>query len=145
MRLHIIRWGIAIIALFGAITPWIADYNETHIFNPNWPPHAVYHNAQVLAFTTMANAIALVYLFSAKVKSLWFPWILTALYWHSLALAIFFPNTAWLDPPQQADPSQYILGIPGNAFACWVINALLFLLAGMICYGRKRKETYERS
>jgi hypothetical protein len=33
----------------GVTTPigaFLADYNETHIFNVNWPPHAKFHGGQ---------------------------------------------------------------------------------------------------
>ena len=49
--------------LFQVIGTYAADWNETHIYNRNWPPHAKFHNAQ-----TMAMAVVL------AVASLYFVW-----------------------------------------------------------------------
>jgi len=49
--------------LFQVIGAYAADWNETHIYNRNWPPHAKFHNAQ-----TMAMAVVL------AVASLYFVW-----------------------------------------------------------------------
>lgn len=42
---------------------FIADYNATHLFNPRWPPHARFHNAQ-----TMSMSVAL------TLPTLWYAW-----------------------------------------------------------------------
>lgn len=31
------RTMLTLVALITAIVPFIADYNETHVFNPKWP------------------------------------------------------------------------------------------------------------
>ena len=87
--------------LFQIIGTYAADWNETHIYNSNWPPHAKFHNAQ-----TMAMAVVL------AVASLCLVWrkrgdwstnvlaaaILAAVYWVTQALANFYPGVAWTDP-----------------------------------------------
>ncbi|WP_214609251.1 MULTISPECIES: DUF6640 family protein [Streptomyces] len=45
---------ISLAALTTAVGPYIADWNKTHIYNPTWPPHAKFHNAQ-----TMSTGVAL--------------------------------------------------------------------------------------
>jgi uncharacterized membrane protein len=43
--------------MFGAI---FADYNETHIFNPRWPPHAKY----AISFRALLISLAVVVLYT---------------------------------------------------------------------------------
>jgi len=113
-------------ALFSAITPFIADLNETHIYNPHWPPHAKFHNAQVLVFTLLLNSAALYFIWrkdGIPQDNLLTTTLLIAAYWVSLGLSILFPDTAWHDPGSSATP--YILGIPGNAFAFLIFTPVI--------------------
>lgn len=32
--------------LFYSLGAFAADYNETHVKNPRWPPHAKFHNGK---------------------------------------------------------------------------------------------------
>ena len=87
--------------LFQVIGTYAADWNKAHIYNPNWPPHAKFHNAQTMA---MAAVLAFV--------SLYFTWrkrgdlstnvlaaaIFSAVYWVTQGLANFYPGVAWTDP-----------------------------------------------
>ena len=36
-------------AVFAGVGPYLADWNETHIYKPTWPPHAKFHNAQTMS------------------------------------------------------------------------------------------------
>ena len=36
-------------AAAGMVGPYLFDWNETHIFNATWPPHAKFHNAQTMS------------------------------------------------------------------------------------------------
>jgi hypothetical protein len=54
--------GRALIALAAAITavvPVLTDWNETHVFNPRWPPHARFHMATSLGMATILSPVAL--------------------------------------------------------------------------------------
>ncbi|ESZ90384.1 hypothetical protein SBOR_9220 [Sclerotinia borealis F-4128] len=48
-------------ALAQGITPFIADFNHTHIYNPRWPPHAKFHNGQTLSMGAGLCLITLYY------------------------------------------------------------------------------------
>lgn len=84
-----------------AIGGFIADWNDSHIFNPRWPPHAKFHDGQTLAFGVLL-----------ALATIFFAWrqagdrrtnILAAaitggvLYW-AQAGAYTVPNIAWTDP-----------------------------------------------
>ena len=57
------RAMISLVSLVTAAGPYRADWNETHVKNPAWPPHAKFHNGQ-----TMSLGLAL------GVTSLWQLW-----------------------------------------------------------------------
>ena len=58
-KLIIARCLFTINAIGIAVGGIIADWNETHIFNPLWPPHAKFHNGQTLAFGVLLAAATL--------------------------------------------------------------------------------------
>ncbi len=90
-----------------------ADYNETHIFNPNWPPHAKFHGGQTLSMSILLGLMTLVFAWrktgdprSAVIATTGF----SALYYVSQGTAIFYPGTAFFDP-QFVTPDSFPLGI----------------------------------
>ncbi|MBP2615473.1 DUF6640 family protein [Chryseobacterium jejuense] len=110
---------VALITLFGA---YIADWNHTHIFNPRWPPHAKFHNAQTMLFGAVLGLL-----------SLWFIWvqkgdkwdvfrlsiIFASLYWITQAMSILFPGTALFDPE---------FSYPGQWPIQFILDGAMFLL-----------------
>ena len=92
---------LTLVALFTIVGPFAADWNDTHIFNPDWPPHAKFHSAMTMS---MGAALGLSGLFFVWRKAGDVPSNLLAanlflsLYWITQAAAFFFPNTAWTDP-----------------------------------------------
>ena len=46
-------------ALFLAVGAFTADWNESYVFSPDWPPHAKFHNGQTLTLAVTAAAVSL--------------------------------------------------------------------------------------
>jgi hypothetical protein len=92
---------------------FLADFNETHSFNPNWPPHAKFHGGQTLSMSVMLGVMTIVIAWrktgeqtSAVITTSAF----AALYWISQGASILYPGTAFFDP-QFVTPNSYPLGI----------------------------------
>jgi hypothetical protein len=87
------------------IGAFLFDFNETHIFNPRWPPHAKFHDGQTLRLAVLLAALSsfLVYQsvgmdpLEAKNNLRWAA-VLGSFYCGAGLSAIFYPGTAWVDP-----------------------------------------------
>lgn len=92
---------LTVFALLTIVSPFLADWNATHIYNPLWPPHAKFHNAQTMAMAVLLGLASLFFTWRRRDNtgtSLLAAWIFTALYWVSQAIAFLFPGVAWTDP-----------------------------------------------
>lgn len=99
---------ITLVALWAAGGSYIFDWNRTHIYNPNWPPHAKFHNAQTMLLGTAVGLLALWVLWAQATISLnrlRLAAVLASFYWLTQAGSIFFPGTALVDP-EFAQPGQ---------------------------------------
>ncbi|PSR83013.1 hypothetical protein BD289DRAFT_436492 [Coniella lustricola] len=88
---------------------WVMDFNsESHIFNPNWPPHAKFHCGQTI---TLSTALGFATLFltwrswfqpgTSKVvlqDSMKIAAFTGSIYWIAGLASILFPGSAGLDP-----------------------------------------------
>lgn len=112
------RFIISFIAVFTAVSPYGADWNETHIYNPKWPPHAKFHNAQTMLMGALLGMCSLYYLWGKKKnrENLQIGTLLAALYWVTQSGSILFPGTAFIDPEFAAQRSMPKIGgvIPFN-------------------------------
>lgn len=126
-------------AVFPAVGAVVADWNTTHVFNPRWPPHAKFHNAQTLA--------AAVELASLSLWQLWGPgredrarlrWatLFGGLYWLTAAPAILVPGTAFVDPDSRLRPTSW-RGIPINQVTLQAAVLLPLLAAGYALEARR--------
>ncbi|MFE1959375.1 DUF6640 family protein [Streptomyces sp. NPDC059479] len=88
---------ISLAAVTTAVGPYLADWNRTHIYNPAWPPHAKFHNAQ-----TMSTGVALGAL---TVYNIWNPngnakhnlkngAAAASVYWLTQISALAYPGTS---------------------------------------------------
>ena len=99
---------VSLVALYAAFGSYLFDWNNTHIYNPLWPPHAKFHNAQTMLLGTCVGLLALGVLWRAQfeaVARLQLASTLASLYWLTQAGSILFPGTALVDP-QFAHPGQ---------------------------------------
>lgn len=53
---HLILKSVAVITAVGG---FLADFNRTHLFNPNWPPHAKFHDAMSICLGFFLGAASL--------------------------------------------------------------------------------------
>ncbi|KAH8881197.1 hypothetical protein GQ53DRAFT_668284 [Thozetella sp. PMI_491] len=95
--------------LFGAP---LADYNHTHMFNPRWPPHAKFHNAQTISLSVILGGATLWYAWQSSImkpktpvlaaqlkrESLRVAAFTGSIYWLAGLSAILYPGTMGLDP-----------------------------------------------
>lgn len=95
------RGLMSAVAVFGAVGGFRADWNETHVKNPRWPPHAKFHNAQTLATGVLLGASTLFFTWrqsgDRKTNDLAAILFGGGYFWTQIA-AGFFPGTAWKDP-----------------------------------------------
>jgi len=123
------RTLLTVTSLWSACGSYLFDWNATHIHNPNWPPHAKFHNAQ-----TMSLGAALG---TAGLYTLWgrpSPWnrgrlqVSTAaasLYWITQLSAVLYPGTALFDGPESPKvrgPQTVV------ASAALAVNVLAYVL-----------------
>jgi hypothetical protein len=100
-KLSIGNMLISIVAIWALGGSYIFDWNHTHIYNPHWPPHAKFHNAQTMLLGTCIGITALWMLWFADVKELLklrLTIVLASFYWITQVGATLFPGTALTDP-----------------------------------------------
>jgi len=87
-----------------------ADMNETHIYNPHWPPHAKFHDGQTLSLSLLLGGLTT---FLAWKSSRNVPMMVAAaggaasLYFVSQSTAILYPGTDYSD----SEVKPTILGV----------------------------------
>ncbi len=122
------RLVLTVLAVVQTVGPWIADYDETHVFNPAWTAHAKFHVAQTLVLGTLSGLIALWLLWRHPGPAV-LRWdgaaVFSSLYWVTLLPAILVPQTAHVDP-EFADRLPAIGGVTLNQTsiaAIWIVIA----------------------
>ncbi|MBG0815442.1 DUF6640 family protein [Planomonospora sp. ID82291] len=107
----------------------IPDLAAQHAFNPAWPPHAKFHDAQYMVMTVLLGLIGLVLALrrgrDARAGLLCAAAVL-AVPWLGMAGALLFPGTATYDP-EFAERTVFVLGLHGQVFMAIV---LLLILSG---------------
>ncbi|GAB7349178.1 hypothetical protein MBLNU459_g8113t1 [Dothideomycetes sp. NU459] len=90
--------------LMYSIGAFVADWSVTHVLNPNWPPHARFHNGQTMTLGVLLSSSSLYFLFrpcnsiAARKDSLRTSAMIGCFYSLSALTAIWYPGTDWSDP-----------------------------------------------
>jgi hypothetical protein len=110
-------FGKALISVAAAATmvgPYVFDWNETHIYNPTWPPHAKFHNAQTMSMGAGLSLATLYHLWKPGRSrgSLESAAITASLYWLTQLSAGLYPGTASVDPPGEDNWPQLKFALP---------------------------------
>ncbi|KAH7141950.1 hypothetical protein EDB81DRAFT_843432 [Dactylonectria macrodidyma] len=98
------RLLLSIDSIMLLIGRFLADWNETHVFNPRWPPHAKFHNVQTIALASILGGVTLYFTWrpasSQLIRNAYLAMatITGSVHWISGFMAYFFPNTDGLDP-----------------------------------------------
>lgn len=84
-----------------SIGAFVFDYNETHVKNPRWPPHAKFHNGQTMTLGTLLAIASLYFLFRPAVsitrqkENVLYAAVIGSFYCAAGLSAIWYPGTAW--------------------------------------------------
>jgi len=96
------RVCLSLVAAVLGPSPYIADWNKTHIFNSKWPPHAKFHNGQTMSFGPLLALPMLYYTWrsspTAKLDSIRTAAIFGSIYWLAGLSAWFYPGSLAVDP-----------------------------------------------
>jgi hypothetical protein len=130
------RLLLTLVGAFTAISPWVFDYGETHMFNDRWPSHAKFHNAQTILMGTSLGLLTLYFCWQGHrdpARSLHAACLAGSLYWVTQAVSIFLPNTALTDPEFAANV-PHPLGFSGPQ----PIVDVIVLTTVLVAYGLER-------
>lgn len=108
-----------------AVGGFAADWNRTHLFNPHWPPHARFHDAQTIAMGALLGTAGLVGLNRTGQdpdRSTALGALLPGFFWASMGAAFAFPGAQGL----QAEFPELVPRVGG----VWIDER--FAAAGML-------------
>ncbi|KAJ5775608.1 uncharacterized protein N7511_000619 [Penicillium nucicola] len=113
--------GVILMTVVGITTSvgaYLADWNETHIYNPRWSPHAKFHNGQTMSMGLVLGLTTLYYLYrSAPTPDIKSHCIHTAawtgsIYWITQLSAYLYPGALPMDPEFGTfAPQPYIIAL----------------------------------
>lgn len=124
---RIVVGAVAVITALGALLADVVvpDLAAQHAFNPAWPPHAKFHDAQYVVMSFLLGALGLA--LAVRNQVLWAAALL-ATPWLGMLGALLFPGTATYDP-EFADDTVFVLGLHGQVFLALVLLAALVTAA----------------
>ena len=103
-----------LVSLTAGLGAHIADWNETHVFNPRWPPHAKFHNGQTMSMGIVLGLTPLYFLYKPlpqsvssasvavqrefRLRALYTAAWIACIYWVTQLTASLYPGTLPMDP-----------------------------------------------
>lgn len=134
------RIMLSVVAIGTIVLPLLADWNATHIYNAEWPPHAKFHNAQTMSMAVLLGVSGLAFLWrridDARL-ALAAAWVLIALYWVSQCFAFLFPGVAWTDP-HLLQPGQSLQDFPLQVKGDLLVLFPLMGIGGLLLWSGTR-------
>ena len=99
------RLLLSLLATATAAGGYLADWNETHVFNPKWPPHAKFHNGQTMSTGLGLGLLTAYYAWrptntstmGGAMDNLFTATLFSSLYWITQYSAILYPGSDWCD------------------------------------------------
>ncbi|HEY0780036.1 MAG TPA: DUF6640 family protein [Gemmatirosa sp.] len=129
--MEVAKWLVAVVALYnfgGVVADAVVPSGaRMHLRNPNWPPHAKFHNGQSMTMGLCLGLLSLVVLFAPGPLTrprLALAAATAAVYFVAMLLAPLYPGTAWVDPEFNAEVHRP-LGLPPQQVVAGVLCALL--------------------
>lgn len=95
------RICLTVTALVTSIGTYAADWSESHVLNPRWPPHAKFHNGQTMSLGLALGILSAYYTWRPTAfpkDSLRTAAIFGSLYYVAALSAILYPGTLAVDP-----------------------------------------------
>lgn len=133
---------LTVVALFTIFSPYVFDWNATHIYNPHWPPHAKFHNAQTMLLAVFLGLATLYFTWRAASSEierrlqLKAATLFAAAFWITQILSLTFPGTALTDPEFVAN----ILTLEGVTIPMQpIIDLVIFALLTVAYYFENRR------
>ncbi len=124
------RWVLSSVAAFTAVGGFLADWNRTHLFNPNWPPHARFHDAQSILLGSLLGAGGLYFLWrrgERPEEDLALGALLPSFFWVSQGGSFLFPGAEGLE----AEFPEKVPGVGGLWLNERVASALMLALIAL--------------
>lgn len=135
---------VSLVAIFTSVSPYLADWNVTHIYNPLWPPHAKFHNAQTMVLGALLGLLAIYCLWFRSAVSerqkLNEATVLASLYWLAQLPAVFFPGTALTDPGLNHVQMPVVFGVELNQLIMDIVVIFPLLILGYYLERRSLKK-----
>ena len=110
-----------------------------HLYNPHWPPHAKFHNAQTMLMGIFSATLALILLFGPGPLTLarfLVAAVVAANYFVAMALAPpLFPGNAWFYPEFAAETPRPLRLAPQQLIA-YALCAVVAIAVGLALASR---------